>query len=92
MMELKRYQPLIVIHANYGVVVAPRRLIKKAIRRERTPSLNSLTFRRSDRGTDDFFLLVPENSFFAAVRIESSDGDPGPPDTKKIPQASVRQL
>jgi hypothetical protein len=92
MMQFKRYQTLIVIHANHNVVVAAGGLMEKAIRREGTIGLNAFPLGRADGGSDDLFLLVAEDSVFAAVRIQGGDRDPGASNGKEMPQAPVYQL
>ena len=77
MVQFKRYQTLIVIHANHRVVISANGLVKKAIGRKRARGLNASPFGRSHRGSDDRLLLVAENSLFAAMGIQGGHGDAG---------------
>ena len=87
MMQFKRNQTLVVIHANDSVVIAADRLEKKAVRRKRTGSSNPFTSGCLDRRTNGLFLLVTKDPLFAAMGIQSRNGDPGLLDSEAAPQA-----
>ena len=91
-MQFKRNEPLIVIHANYGVVVAARRVIKQAIGRKRSHGRDAFSPRLAHSRRDHFDLLVAEDPFFAAVRIERRNRDARPGDAEKILETALRQF
>ena len=77
------------IHANDSVVIrAP--LDKKAVRGKRTASSDP-TYGRLDGGTM-VFLLVTKDPFFAAMGIQSGNGDPRMLDSEAVPQALMGQV
>ena len=92
MMQFKRDQTLIVIHANYGVVITAGRLVKKAVGRKRTISSDPFAFDRLDRRDNGLSLLVAKDSFFATMGIQGGNRDPGMLDSKEISQALMGQL
>src|SRR5207245_9138957 len=87
MMQLERNQPLIMIHADHGVIVPARGLMKETIRRKRPVRLHTSFLRRFHRRRDNLFFFVPENAFFSAVGIQSSDRDPWARDAEKVAEA-----
>src|SRR5436309_16005964 len=92
MMQLERNQPLVMIHADHGVIVPARGLMKETIRRKRPVRLHTSFLRRFHRRCDNLFFFVPENAFFSAVGIQSSHRDPWAREAEKVAQALVGQF
>src|ERR1043165_8942835 len=72
-MELQRNQSLVVVHANDGIVFAPRRQMKQAIGGKKSGRFNSFSRERSHRGGNRYFLLIAKNALFASMRVQRCD-------------------
>src|ERR687887_104508 len=92
MMQLQWNQPLIVVHANNGIVVALHRLMKETIRRIGSVGFYAGFFGRPDRRLDNFFFFIAKDTFLAAVGVQGGYGDARPRNAEKITQAPVGQF
>ena len=91
-MELERDQSLVVVHANDGIVIAARRLMKQAIGGKRSARFNSFS-REGSYGRDNrFFLLIAKNSFFPSVRVQRCNRNARPLYSEQLAQPSMRQF
>src|SRR5262249_44423033 len=82
----------IVVHAHHGVVIAAGRLVKKAVCRIRAVSLDAFAFGRLHSGENRLFLLIAKDSFFAAMGIQSSDGDAGMRNSKEVSKGLMGEV
>ena len=80
------------IHTHDRVVIAPRRLIKQAVRRKRTVSLDPSTFGRLYCRTNGLFLLITEDACFAPMGIQCGNREPRMLDSKEVPQALMGKV
>src|SRR4051812_40951629 len=70
MVQLERDQALIVVHANDGIVLAARGVMKQTIRRQWTFRGDAFASRHLYRRSDDLDLFSAENTLFTRMRVQ----------------------
>src|SRR5262245_52449358 len=92
MVKFERYQALIMIHADDGIVSALRGVMKQTVRRQWSVHGDAFLLRRFDSGRNNFDFLTAENAFFPGVRIQRCYRNAWPGNSKRILQAGMREF
>ncbi len=75
MEKLERDERLVVVHADDGVIVSRRGVIKKGVRRKRARDAQALCACLFQCRSDERFLFAAKKALLARVGIERRDGD-----------------
>jgi hypothetical protein len=87
--RLHRDQRLVVIHAQRGIVIPPRRGVEHRVGGEGAARIDAGSAQLGDRRSDDLDVLAAERAGFSGMRVEPGDREHRPGDTEIADQRSM---